>query len=166
MQARTNWITQTPNWCNGRDVFFRIIVMLVWFWLCETWLSPRFLKYVIEIHVDVWMCIRYLKIWVSMGRESCTWRIAFLYHVPHRSTSLKLIDHSPTHNTSKKRVSSYILTSLNVHWCISEQMSLVVSSDAWTHPAWRNWLVFPHVYYAYILVRLVVACTVKYNNHF
>ena len=56
--------------------------------------------------------------------------------------------------------------SLNVHWCISEQMRLVVSSDAWTHPAWRNWLVFPDVYYAYILVRLVVAFTVKYNNRF
>ena len=33
------------------DVFFRIIVTLALFWLCKTWLFPRFVKYVIEIYV-------------------------------------------------------------------------------------------------------------------
>ena len=33
------------------DVFFRIIVSLALFWLCKTWLLPRFVKYVIEIYV-------------------------------------------------------------------------------------------------------------------
>ena len=33
------------------DVFFCIIVTLAWFWLCKTWLFPRFMKYVIKIHV-------------------------------------------------------------------------------------------------------------------
>ena len=52
-----------------------------------------------------------------MGSESCTGRIAFLWHVVHRSTRLKLIDHSPTHNASKQKelAHEYILMSLNVH---------------------------------------------------
>ena len=33
------------------DVFFRNIVSLALFWLCKTWLLPRFVKYVIEIYV-------------------------------------------------------------------------------------------------------------------
>ena len=33
------------------DVFFRSIVSLALFWLCKTWLLPRFVKYVIEIYV-------------------------------------------------------------------------------------------------------------------
>ena len=43
---------------------------------------------------------------------------------------------------------------------------LISSDDAWMHPAWRNWLVFPGtytLYYTYILVRLVLACTVLFS---
>ena len=80
--------------------------------------------------------------------------------MPGRSTSFKLEDHSPTHNKSKERVSSYILMSLDAHWRISEQTHRLVSSDAWTHLAWRNWLVCPDTYYAYTLVDLLLACTV------
>ena len=47
-----------------------------------------------------------------------------------------------------------------MHWRISEQTRLLVSSEAWTRLAWRSWLVFPNANYAYILVRLVLACTV------
>ena len=53
---------------------------------------------------------------------------------------------------------------LNVHWHISEQMCMLVSSDEWTRPAWCNWLVFPDVYYAYILVGLVLVCTRDVNK--
>ena len=69
------------------------------------------------------------------------------------------VDHSlrQTHNTSKQRVSSYMLMSRNVHWRISEQMRLLISSGAWIRPDWCNWLVFSN---AHILVRLVLACTV------
>ena len=69
-----------------------------------------------------------------------------------------------THYTSTHRDSSYILMSLK-HWCISEQMHMFVSSDAWTHLAWHNGLVFPDTYYTYILVRLVLTCTVTASAH-
>ena len=69
-----------------------------------------------------------------------------------------------THYTSKHRDSSYILMSLK-HWCISEQMHMFVSSGAWTHLAWHNGLVFPDKYYTYILVRLVLTCTVTASAH-
>ena len=132
------------------DVSLCIIVTLAWFWLCKMWLFPWFVKYVIEIHVAK----------VALG----ILHLNFLQLAPGRSTSFKLVDHSPAHNTSTQRARSYILISLNVHWRISEHMHRLISSDdAWTHPAWRNWLVFPDaytLYYTYILVRLVLASTV------
>ena len=109
--------------------------------------------YVIEIHVAK----------VALG----VLHLNFLQLAPGRSTSFKLVDHSPTHNTSTQRARSYILTSLNAHWCISEHTHWLTSSDdAWMHPAWRNWLIFPGaytLYYTYILVRLVLACTLLFS---
>ena len=131
------------------DVSFRIIVTLAWFWLCKTWLFPWFVKYVIEIHVAK----------VALG----VLHLNFLQIAPGQSTSFKLVDHSLTHNTSTQRARSYILISLNAHWCISEHMHRIISSDdARTHPAWRNWVVFPDaytLYYRYILLCLVLACS-------
>ena len=87
------------------DVSFHIIVTLAWFWLCKMWLFPWFVKYVIEIHVaKVALDVLHLN---------------FLQIAPGQSTSFKLVDHSPTHNTSTQRVRSYILISLNAHWRIS-----------------------------------------------
>ena len=87
------------------DVSFHIIVTLAWFWLCKMWLFPCFVKYVIEIHVAK----------VALG----VLHLNFLQIAPGQSTSFKLVDHSPTHNTSTQRVRSYILISLNAHWRIS-----------------------------------------------
>ena len=87
------------------DVSFHIIVTLAWFWLCKMWLFPWFVKYVIEIHVAK----------VALG----VLHLNFLQIAPGQSTSFKLVDHSLTHNTSTQRVWSYILISLNAHWCIS-----------------------------------------------
>ena len=131
------------------DVFFHIIVTSAWFWLCKTVLFPRFVKYVIKLHVAK----------VAVG----ILHLNFLQLAPGQSTSFKLVDHSPTHNFSTQRARPYILMSLNVHWCISEHTHWLVSSDARMHPAWRNWLIFRDAYYAYILVHLVLACTVLFS---
>ena len=117
------------------------------------WLFPWFVKYVIEIHVAK----------VALG----VLHLNFLQLAPGRSTSFKLVDHSPTHNTSRQRARSYILISLKAHWRISEHTHRLISSDdGQTHPAWRNWLVFPDaytLYYTYILLCLVLACTVLFS---
>ena len=107
------------------------------------------LKYVIKLHVAK----------VAVG----ILHLNFLQLAPGQSTSFKLVDHSPTHNFSTERARPYILMSLNVHWCISEHTHWLVSSDARMHPAWRNWLIFRDAYYAYILVHLVLACTVLFS---
>ena len=47
------------------------------------------------------------------GRDKMT---ASISHVARWTNFVyKLVDNSPTHNTSKQRVSSYMLISLNVH---------------------------------------------------
>lgn len=58
------------------------------------------MKYVIEILVDV----RQWQAKVALGTLPC------------QSTSLKLVDHSPTSNTSKQRVSSHILMGALTHF--------------------------------------------------
>ena len=120
-----------------------------WFWLCKTVLFPRFVKCLIKLHVAK----------VAVG----ILHLNFVQLAPGQSTSFKLVDHSPTHNFSTQRARPYILMTLNVHWCISEHTHWLVSSDARMLPAWRNWLIFRDAYYAYILVHLVLACTVLFS---
>ena len=71
--------------------------------VCQLLLSVivGFMLYVIDIHVAK----------VALG----VCHLIFFPLAAGRSSSFKLVDHSPTHNSSKQRVSSYVLTSLNVH---------------------------------------------------
>ena len=64
--------------------------------VCQLLLSMivGFMLYVIEIHVAK----------VALG----VCHLIFFSLAAGRSTSFKLVDHSPTHNSSKQRVSSYI----------------------------------------------------------
>ena len=95
----------------------------------------------------VWFVTRKFLAWADLPVWflSAFYRLDALHHFYHRD-------------------SSYIQMSLK-HWCISEQMHMFVSSDAWTHLAWQNGLVFPDTYYTYILVHLVLTCTVTASAH-
>ena len=103
---------------------------------CEIWLFPQFM-----IEIDVHRVFKNLSF-------NSKWKLhlAFCKYIFLDLPVWSLLT-IHWHITPLNKEVAHILLSINVHWCISGQTCVLISS--WLI---SNWLVFPNTYYAYILV--------------